>query len=282
MKVKQPSLVPILAVLAALFLAGCGDDRSTYGELVAEDDVVLVEVDGRPVTLGMLEFHMEARGIEEDDTEGMRAALDELIRMRAVANRAEESGLADREAIRAERAVKDFALLYRRWLDERGEQEPVSEADLRAAYEAQLQRAGDTRFRLRTVAFPSRQAAVEAIEALGSGGEDFDAVVDEATADGRSVREPGWVDASQFPADFAARLAATEPGRTVRGPLAMGPEWLVVHVEETEPLDPPAFEDVREGIRRSLERSRTRERIEESYEAAEIVPVLPVGEQAGG
>ena len=79
-------------VITAL-LSGCGgadNERDIAGMLVADDDVVLVEVDGAPVTLPMLEFLMEIRDVDEEDTEGMRELLDELIRLRAVANRAAE------------------------------------------------------------------------------------------------------------------------------------------------------------------------------------------------
>lgn len=261
-----------------LVVGGCGDSDKGQG-LVDPDDVVLVEVDGAPVTLAMLEFWMEARGVDEDNTEGMRELLDELIRLRAVANRASEEGLSSRPKVRAERMIKDIEVQYLRYIENFQLENPVSEDEIRSVYQAQVERAGDRRFKLETIEFPAQAEALEQLAAIESGQLEFQQAIDRATADGRVARRTDWIDASQVPGDFAAMLLETGSGSVVDALLPYENQWLIVKVAEVDDLTPPALEEVRDGIRRMLVGQRTQSMIDRVYEGSTITPMLPLEEQ---
>lgn len=278
MNVKY-TIVLCFSISLLAMLSGC-DKRgdSGAGRLVAEDDVLLVEVDGAPVTLPMLEFLMDVRGIGEDDTEGMRELLDELIRIRAVANRAAEEGVSNRARVRAERMVKDMEVQYVRYLEHFQVENPVSDEEIRAVYEAQLERAGERRYQIETIEFPEQAPALEQLDALRAGRMAFQQAIEEASDEGRIARRTDWIDASQVPADFAAVLAGTDAGDVVESLLPYQDNWLIVRVAEVDALAPPSFEEVREGIRRTLVRQQTQSMIEQTFEGAEITPMLPLEE----
>jgi len=265
-----------LALVSAL--VGCGESGD---RLVAEQDVVLVEVDGKPVTLEMLEYLMEVRDVGEDDTEGMRGLLDELIRLHAVAAEAEREGISSRPRVRAERRIKDIEVQYVRYLEDFQRDNPIAEADIREVYQRQVERAGDTRYRLETIEFDERAAAEAQLDTLLAGETGFDQAVQAAAAEGRNARRTDWVDASQVPAEFAAALDGTEAGGIVPRLLEQQGLLMVVRVRETDAMVPPALDEVRDGIRRQLARERSAARIEAIYEAAEITPVLPLNEDQG-
>ncbi|MBS3745735.1 MAG: peptidyl-prolyl cis-trans isomerase [Wenzhouxiangellaceae bacterium] len=273
----------LIMMVSALLISGCGDagddHRDVVRALMAEDDVVLVEVDGKPVTLPMLEFLMEVRGVEEEDNDEMRELLDELIRLRAVANRAVEENVSTRKRVRAERMVKDIEVQYVRYLEHFQQENPVSDEDIRSVYQAQVERAGDRRYRLETIEFETQADALTRLDSLREESVTFQAALQQADAEGRVARRTDWVDASQVPGDFAEILGETEAGNVVDSLLPYQDQWLVVRVAEIDALNPPALEDVREGIRRTQTRERTQEMIERTYERAEITPMLPV-EQA--
>lgn len=267
----------LILLLLPLLLLGCSE--SGPGEvLVSEDDVVLVEVDGKPVTLPMLEFLMEVRGVDEDDTETMRELLDELIRLRAVANRAAEEDVSTRKKVRAERMIKDIEIQYVRYLEHFQRENPVSEDEVRSVYQAQLDRAGDRRYKIETIEFPGQAAALEQLDALQDGVIDFEQAIAQAGAEGRIARRTDWIDQSQVPGDFAAVLHETEPGSVVETLLPYQDKWLIVRVAEVDALAPPALDDVREGIRRTLVREQTKAMIDQTFERAEITPMLPLDE----
>jgi len=276
---NNKNLIFIASIL--LFVSGCGESGGA-GDiarvLVAEDDVVLVEVGGEPVTLPMLEFLMEVRDVDEEDSEGMRELLDELIRLRAVANRAAEEGVSHAQRVRAERVIKDIEVQYVRYLEHFQQQNPVTEEEIRSVYEAQVARAGDRRYRLETIEFEEQAAALAQLDALREGSRNFQAALENADSEGRVARRTDWVDASQVPGDFAGLLAETGPGQVVDALLPYQGKWLIVKVDEIDALDPPAFDEVREGIRRTLVRERTQEMINRTYDRAEITPVLPTDE----
>lgn len=265
----------LLILIVFLVIAGC-DRNGPAGEgraLVQPEDTVLVEVDGKPVTVPMLEFLMEVRGVGEDNEAGMRELLDELIRIRAMANEAEASGLAGEKRVRAERAIKDMELLYLRYTERYQQDNPLEEADLREVYDSQLERAGDTQYRLELVTFDHQEAAGRAAARVNRGEADFSDLEGDS-----QLASPGWVDRSQVPETFGAELAGAGAGDVLPLPLEIRDSWSVVRVAETRPLEQPAFEEVKEGIARGLNRQRVQELIDQTYEAAEITPMLPLDE----
>lgn len=278
MKPRRLIYIVIIPLALVLVLSGCSQESEFA---VTEDDVVLVEVDGAPVTLPMLEFLMEARGVDEDQPEQMRELLDELIRLQAMANAADREEISERPRVRAERRIKDIEVRYVRYLEDFQREHPVSDSDIRAAYQEQVKRVGDRRYRIEAVPYDSQGEALQALADVAEGSTVFETLTERAEADGRPVVRPDWVDASQLPSDFATALTATGAEAVVDAPLAMDNRWLVARVLETESLEPPPLEEVREGIRRTLVRQRNQGLIEEMFDAAEITPMLPLEEADG-
>lgn len=261
---------------AILALAGCGGQPEPTA--AGEEAVVLVEVDGTPVTLPMLERAMSARQIGADDHDGMRELLDELIRMQAVANAARDEGLADDPEVRAELRLAEAQTLYRHYINQAQRAAPVTDEAIREVYDQQLERSGDTQYRIRTVEFDDQARAIQAIERLRGGAIDFEQLEGEAESGGMAVAEPGWIDRSQVPEGFADALAETDAGGVVGRPLQNSQGWYVVRVEDTRELQVPEFEQVREGIARSLLQRRREALVDSLYDQAEITPMLPLGD----
>lgn len=273
---NSKALISIIFILA---LSGCGRSGNDVARaLMTEDDVVLVEVDGAPVTLSMLEFLMEVRDVDEENAEGMRELLDELIRLRAVANRATAEGISNRPGVRAERMIKDIEVQYVRYLAHFQQENPVTDEQMRAVYRAQIARAGDRRYKLETIEFSNQADALAQLDALREGRMNFQTALEQADSEGRTARRTDWVDGSQVAPDFAEKLDEMEAGGVVDSLLPFQDQWLIVRVTEIDAFDPPAFEEVRQGIRRTLVRERSEAMIEQTYDEAEITPMLPVEE----
>ncbi len=266
----------LLFLLITLFLLpGCQPGPETS---VEDDDVVLVLVDGEPVTLPMLERVMRAQGVGEDDHDRMRELLDELIRMRAVANVAEREGLADEPEVRAELRLRELELLNHQYIGRLQRQHPVSDEDIEAVYRRQRERAGDTQYRIETITYPEQAEALRALARIDDGLDDYDTVRAEAEAAGLAIEQPGWIDLSQVPEEFSAALQDREPGSVATLPLDTPQGWRLVKVIEQRELQAPPLEQVREGIARSLLQQRRQSLVEEIYEQAEIEPMLPLEE----
>jgi len=231
----------LIIIFLTSFLSGCQQSEPTH-PLVQEDDVILVDVDGVPITLSMLEHMMEVSEVTEDDEEGMRELLAGLI-------------------------LQQFQL-----------DKPVSDEEIRSVYQSQVERAGDRRYKIETIEFPEQPPALAELEALKAGQLTFQEAIDRATADGRIARRTDWIDSTQVPPDFASVLADTGAGDVVETLLPYEGQWLLVRVAEVEAFEPPALDEVREGIRRTLTRQKTEAMIERTYERAEITPRLPLND----
>ncbi len=266
-----------LILLVSILLVACGDSGNGP-QSTDEDTVVLVEVDGTPVTLTMLERAMESRGVEESDHEAMRELLDELIRMQAVANAARQEGLTEDPEVRAELRLGEMQSLFQHYLDRSGQSGSISEQDLRDVYEAQLERSGDTQYRIEIIGFNEQARALQAIERLREGELTVSELRAEASAQGLRVDEPGWIDRSQVPEDFANALVETSTGEVVPEPLQNGQGWFLVHVADKRELQVPEFEEVREGIERSLRQEQRKALVDSLYDQADITPMLPLEE----
>jgi len=274
----KPSSLMVIA-MASVLLAGCSAEPAQKADsLVAPDDVILVEVDGEPISLPMLEFMMAQRGITEDDHDAMRALLDELIRLRAVANAAERDGLAALPEVRAQRALRDMETLQLRYFTQVHEENPVTDEAVAEVYNAQLQRSGDRQYRLQTVVYPQQADDLLQLAALEDGQIDFDQVVADAREQGLTVEPTGWVDRSQLGPEIGALITEVTEGEFLPAPLSTPQGWRLLRVEESRPLDVPSLDEVREGIERQLVRQRLEALVEDLYEAAEITPMLPLEE----
>lgn len=271
---KRSLLILLLLILAA----GC--DQVLDEPAADEDEVVLVMVDGRPVTLPMLEVLMQIRGVGEEDVVGMQQLLDELIRIRVMANAAENTALADDTHVRAEREIKDMETLYVRFLEKYQRENPVDEEAIEQVYREQVERSGDRQYLIESILYPDQAAALNGIVRTEDEELDFEQLVEAARAQGLRVEEGVWVDRSQVPESFAAELVDTEVGELVPTPLQAGNEWRLVRLSETRPLEVPELTEVRDGIRRHLVREQSEAMIEERYEAADIVPMLPLEDVA--
>jgi peptidyl-prolyl cis-trans isomerase C len=268
----------VLILVISATLVGCHSAPPEEPGLIEPDDVVLVLVDGEPITLPMLEFMMSARGVDEEDHEGMREILEELIRLRAVANAARSEGLDREPQVRANRMLRDLEALQLRYFDQIYRDHPVTDEDIEVVYQAQLERTGNLQYRIETILYPTQAEALERLVRIEDGVTTFDELKATAAATGLSVDSPIWVDRGQVPDEVAALMADVEAGEVLGLPLETPQGWRVVRVNDTREVEVPDIEEVREGIARHLVRQRLEALVEDLYDAAEIEPMLPLEE----
>lgn len=265
----------LLIILAVLLLSACSS--STDAPSVPEGEVILIEVDGVPISLGMLERVMEARGVSEGEHERMRELLDELVRSQVVANAARREGLDRNSELYADLRLAEMQTLYGHYIRRSQRENPVTDAQIEEVYAAQLARSGDRQYRIEVIPFEAQHEALNALERVESG-LDFSALSEEADAQGRAPSSPHWIDRSQVPEEFAVALEASEVGAVVPALLELAQGWHIAHLLDSRALEAPALDAVREGIARSLLQQQREAVVERLYQQAEIVPLLPLDE----
>jgi len=270
-----------LMVPMTVALTAC-QNGNQESALISQDDVVLVMVDGQPITLPMLEFMMETRGIGEDDHEAMRALLDELIRLRVVASAAEEAGMDREPRVRAHQMIGHLEVLKERYFRQIAEEDPVTDEQIEAAYAAQVERTGGTQYRIDTLIYPDQPAVLNALAQLEGGSVSFDDLA--AAADQSAIRTepPLWVDLSQVPPEIGALLADAENNSILELPLQTPQGWRIIRVRDRREIEIPTIDEVRQGVARHLATERLNQVVGELYQAAEITPMLPLEDRVEG
>ena len=265
----------ILLFLVSALVTGCNPGAGSE-QWVTDEDVVLVEVDGEPISLPMLEFMMANRGVSEDDHEAMRGLLDELIRLRVVANAAINDGIASDAKLRAQRAIRDMEALQIAYFTDIYERYPVTPTQIQETYARQLERSGTEQYQLQTIAYGSQSEALIALVGLNEGEFGFDELLSRAEAENRAITTTAWIDRSQLPERIHTELSDASVGQSLSLPLPApnGQDWLVAQIVDQRPLEAPALEEVREGIARTLVRQRLEALVDDLYEAADIKPML--------
>lgn len=264
----------IVLVVFVAFLASCGQGKHEFA--AGGDQVVLVEVDGVPITLDMLERAMEAQGVEADDHERMSAVFDELVGIQVVANAARREGVDRQARVQAALRLAEIRTLYANYISTALSDDGLTEQDARDIYEQQRKLSGDSQYRIAIIGYPSQGRALQALDAIEDGQLDYEQLQLEAGNENLPVDEPGWIDQSQVPETFAQKMKSATAGDVVPVPLNDGSAWYVVRVLETRELQPPPFEQVKAGIMQSMRQQQRQSLTETLMEQADIKPMLPL------
>jgi parvulin-like peptidyl-prolyl isomerase len=268
----------LLIIISLFLLTACQNSNESAGQsgLIHDDDVLLVLVDGEPISLPMLESVMEARGISEDDEEAMRGVLEELIRMQAVANAAEASGMSEEPRMRAMRQLRNLEVIWANYLDRLAQNDPVTEEEVRQVYAAQAEQTGGQQYQVETVVYVDQPTILTDLARLERGEASYEELLAESRSAGRVIDQPLWVDLSQLPPEIATLLSEAAPGDVLSVPLQTPQGWRLVHLTDVRDFEPPPLESVREGIVQTIRRQRMNDHVEALYDAAEITPMLPM------
>ncbi len=237
----------------------------------ASADTVLAVVNGKPITLGhvaMLRSRLPAQYQQIDDKELFDAILEQLIRQQALADLADPE--KDRKlAVSLEneaRAVKAQSVI------EKIQSEPVSEDEIRAAYE-KMKAAWpeETEWNASHILVKTKKEAEAVIEALQNGA-DFAALAREKSTgpSGKRGGELGWFGKGMMVEPFEKAVAQLEPGQFTTEPVQTQFGWHVIRLNDKRRKAPPSLEEVRGKIVQELQRRRVEKAVEEALAGARV------------
>jgi peptidyl-prolyl cis-trans isomerase C len=148
---------------------------------------------------------------------------------------------------------------------------PISEEDLRAAYEAEYSDAspGDE-YNASHILVETEEEAQTIIEDI-EGGADFAAVAREKSTgpSGPGGGNLGWFGAGAMVPDFEAAVIALEVG-AVSAPVKTDFGWHVIMLNETRKLSVPQFDDVRSDLEQSVRQAKVQETVQGFVDASEV------------
>ena len=261
----------VAAAAALVCLVACKPAAQSNDQRLIQLDGTAsnLKVNGQAVPEALVQAYARKRGWEVRDPGQREQAYDQLAELLAVAMAAKDQGLLEDEAVLADLELERLNRLSGLMV-ERGAA-PVTEADLRAAYDKELATTGTEEYQVAHVLLDSAERAQQVLVALNAGTPFDDVIAAQAGQAGvRDAKDLGWVRRNQLPQALADVLAQLAPGAWSPQPVATEFGFHIALLRAKRPFSPPSYEQVREAIRATLTRERAMELAKSIKEKAKI------------
>lgn len=190
------------------------------------------------------------------DSPALRAEVREtVINQALMAQAASKAKLDSQPEVHAQLALARQSALAQAWQQQALRGVRISDADLAAEYQRELQALGSEEVRLRHVLVPDQQQAGQVLAQLADGAA-FETLAAELSRDNSSRARGGlsdWVPVGRLSPGIAQALKALAPGQVASYAVETPSGWQVLKLEAQRPLSPPPMATVQVPLRRILE-----------------------------
>jgi peptidyl-prolyl cis-trans isomerase C len=149
------------------------------------------------------------------------------------------------------------------------QQTPISDAALKAEYEAKVARMGKSEYDIGSLRFTNEEDALKAAGELVTG-KPFAQVYDEWKGKAAQANVFSHIGPDKLPEPLLQALTQMKVGDFSRTPVKTQFGWHVFHLDAINPLTPPEFDKVKEEIRRGLQKKIGEERLAKLKQQAKI------------
>ncbi len=237
-----------------------------------KDDVVAT-VNGNPVSREMLEVYTQqrTRNPNSPPPADHDAALQELINIELVYRDAEKQGIDKRPNVISQLDWQRRSLLVGLGMREYVAAHPVSEAEIKKAYDEQVKKHDGKEFHARHILVETEDEAKAIIKELKNKADFAELAKAKSTGPtGKQGGDLGWFGAGQMVKPFADAVAGMKKGAISKTPVQTQFGWHVIKLEDTRDVPPPTLDDMKEQLAMLLQNQRVEQYIAELRKGAKI------------
>jgi peptidyl-prolyl cis-trans isomerase C len=274
---RTPSMAISIA-LALLALGACQKTQQAAAPATtapaADATPPVAVVNGTPVSRD--EYDTLVRELlhgkqQELTAEQKSQVLDQLIRINLVAAQAEKDGL-DKDP----EAVAQLKLLRMQVLGDAEQRkfmkgvEPT-DAELHAEYDADVGTMDKTEYKARHILVPTKDDAEKVIKRLQKGAK-FEELAKTTSTDTSKSNggDLGWFTSARMVKPFADAVKTLKKGEYTKEPVQTQFGWHVILLEDTRPLTPPPFDQVKGQLANSIKQKKWQAYLEDLEKKAKI------------
>jgi peptidyl-prolyl cis-trans isomerase C len=149
------------------------------------------------------------------------------------------------------------------------ESNPATDAEILAAYEAQLEQSPAKQYKARHILVQSQDEAEDLIAQLDEGA-DFQALAKEHSTgpSGPNGGDLGWFAPDQMVKPFSDAVVALDDGAHTAAPVQTQFGWHVILREESRDNEPPTLDSVRDAIKQQVEQTKFQDYMQELRDAS--------------
>ncbi len=227
----------------------------------AEGDKVRALVNGKPITQEMLDVYRAQRARRSHQGHGHeideQTALQELINVELMLQDAERKKLDQRPEVKRELDWHRRGVLVSLGMREYLEQNPVTEADLKAAYEKRKAAHPGKEYKARHILVKSEEEAKAIIAELEKGADFAELAKRKSTGPtGKNGGDLGWFSPDQMVPEFGTAVQKLKKGEFSRAPVKTQFGWHVILLEDMREVPPPDFESLKPELQARLQNAR--------------------------
>lgn len=263
----------LLSISILSLMLGCSEN-----ELDAESSnspPIAATVNNSPILLSALDLYARSRiqkNAEDLTSSERETMLDELIRIRLLADAAETAELNNDPQVTAELDIQRDQILASRMASDYLEQNPVSEAELRLAYDKNIDQLSGPQYKARHILLSSHGEALAVIEELNRGQNFEQLAIERSTGpSGPNGGDLGWFAAETMVAPFAAAVRAMEVESHSLDPVETQFGFHVILLEDKRDQAAPGLDPVRAELTQFVRQEKIEAFVGSLRAAAEIV-----------
>jgi peptidyl-prolyl cis-trans isomerase C len=245
----------------------------------ADNVAVAATVNGKPIKQSLPDYIIKeatASGQKVDDN--IRAnVMNTLINSELFYQEAQKQGLDKQPDFKLKEELVRRELLVKTYLESFIKKNPVSEADIKAEYEKLKQQIGDKEYSARHILVQTEQEAKDVIAQLATGA-DFAKLASEKSKDPGSKDkggELGWFSPGNMVKPFSDATAKLSKGQYTTTPVQTQFGWHVIKLEATRPAQPPAYDQVKDGLQQQIQKRNIEKMLADLRSKAKIVTNTP-------
>lgn len=259
-----------LSRLAGLLVAGAIVSAPVFA---AEKGKPFATVNGQPIQQSVYDAfaaEQKAQGAP-DSPELQNAVKEELVRREILAQEAKKKGLDKSANIQGQIELAKQAVLIRAYLADYVRTHPISDAQLKAEYEAIKGNLGSTEYKARHVLVEKEDEAKAIIAKLDKG-EKLADLAKQSKDPGSKDKggELGWSSPNAYVKPFGEALAKLKKGEYTKTPVKSDFGYHVIQLDDSRPMTPPPFDQVKQQLQQRASQQQIENLVKELREKAKV------------
>ena len=253
------------ALLSALLVAAAS--------VQAADDKSAAIVNGVSIPQARVDIRLKAAAQQgqPDNPEIRKAIRDDLINLEVIAQAAAKNGIDKQPDVQQQLELARESVLAGAFVQDFAKTHPISDDDLKKAYEDLKARVGNKEYKLSHILVGSEDEAKK-IEAQLKKGAKFAKLAKENSKDPGSKNnggELGWAVPSNFVQPFGDAVLKLSKGK-VSDPVQTQYGWHIIKLEDTRDLKVPTFEEMKPNLEKRKQQEAIQKEIEDLRSKAKV------------
>jgi peptidyl-prolyl cis-trans isomerase C len=273
MKRNQSRLLVGLLAATLSFAATAQDKAATPKAAPAGKPGVLATVNGQPVSQAAYDVFLQdqvARGAP-NNKEVQGAIREELIRREVLAQEAKKQGIDKQPGFQTRVDMMRQSALVAAYIDSYVKAHPVSEADVKKAYNDAVAKASKKEYKARHILVEKEDDAKAIIVKLKGGAKFADLAKDSKdTGSKDNGGDLGWNTPDAYVKPFSEALQKLEKGKYTTEPVKSEFGYHVIMLDDTRDATPPAYDQVKGNIQQRLQQQLIEKQVADLMSKAKV------------